>query len=204
MALGAQEFAHATRLAAFAGFDGVEIHADSGYLIHQFLSTNVNRRTDRYGGSPQNRARMAIEVLDAVVGVRGPEYVALKLTPGFTNNEIEEDDLDETYGYLIDALNTRGNLMFLHFYFGDLATSTTFRTLRQRFKGRVLVDGSLPAADYAAMIAAGETDLIGFGRAFIANPDLPVRLLRNLPLADVDYLTLYTAGLEAVRNRGQV
>ncbi len=73
----ADEFARATKLAAFAGFDGVTIHADSGYLIHQFLSTNVNQRTDRYGGSAENRARFALEVLDKVIAVNGPEYVSI-------------------------------------------------------------------------------------------------------------------------------
>jgi N-ethylmaleimide reductase len=190
----AAEFAHAARLAAFAGFDGVEIHADSGYLIHQFLSTNVNRPTDRYGGSPENRARMALEVLDAVTAVQGPEYVAIKLTPGWTNNEIEEEQVEETYAYLLDEISVRGRLMFIHFYFPDLATSALFRSLRRRVRGPVLVDGSLAPADYAGMIASGETDLAGFGRAFIANPDLPLRLQRGLPLADVDYATLYAGG----------
>lgn len=192
----AAEFAHATRLAAFAGFDGVEIHADSGYLIHQFLSTNANKRTDRYGGSPENRARMALEVLDAVTAVKGPDYVAIKLTPGWTNNEIEEEQVEDTYGHLLDEIAARGRLMFIHFYFPDLATSGLFRSLRQRVRSPVLVDGSLAPADYAAMVAAGEADLAGFGRAFIANPDLPSRLQGSLPLADVDYGTLYVGGSE--------
>lgn len=190
----AAEFAHATRLATMAGFDGVEIHADSGYLIHQFLSTNVNRRSDRYGGSAENRARMALEVFNAVAAINGPEYVAIKLTPGWTNNEIEEEQAEETYGCLLDGIAARGSIMFTHFYFPDLADSALFRTLRPKVKGNVLVDGSLTAEQYAAMIVAGEADLAGFGRAFIANPDLPRRLREGVPLADVDYATLYMGG----------
>lgn len=190
------EFARATRLAVFAGFDGVEIHADSGYLIHQFLSTNVNKRVDQYGGSSESRARLALEIVDAVCAVRGPEYVAIKLTPGFTVGEIEEDDLDESYCYLVDELSRRGDLLFLHLYFSDLKTSQTYRMLRDRFRGQVLAEGSLPVADYSAMITAGEADLIGFGRAFIANPDLPRRISKGIAWAEVDYDKLYTQGPE--------
>jgi N-ethylmaleimide reductase len=137
---------------------------------------------------------MALEVLDAAIAVKGPEYVAIKLTPGWTNNEIEEEDVEATYGYLLDEITKRGPLMFVHFYFPDLATSEIFRVLRQRYRGHVLVDGSFPPADYAAMIENGRTDLAGFGRAFIANPDLPHRLAHDLRLAEVDYASLYEGG----------
>jgi N-ethylmaleimide reductase len=192
----AAEFANATRLAAFAGFDGVQVHADSGYLIHQFLSTNVNRRTDRYGGDPVNRARFALEVLDAVCAVNGPSYVSMKLTPGFTVHDIEEDDIDEKYGHIVEELNRRGKLLFLHLAFGDLATSPVFRAIRRDYDGVILGEGSLPAADYADMLEAGRIDLTGFGRAFIANPDYLRRLRQGLPLSQVDAETIYSPGPE--------
>jgi N-ethylmaleimide reductase len=190
------EFERAARLAVFAGFDGVQIHADSGYLIHQFLSTNVNRRTDRYGGSPQNRARFALEVLDRVIEVNGPEYVSIKLTPGFQVHDIEEDDIGEKYGYLMEELNKRRGLAFLHLYFHDLATSEVFRTLRGLYRGRVLAEGSLKAAEYAALIKTNAADFIGFARAFIANPDLVERLRQGLPISQPDMNTTYSPGAE--------
>jgi N-ethylmaleimide reductase len=178
----------------FAGFDGVQVHADSGYLIHQFLSTNANQRTDRYGGSPQNRARVALEVLDAVIAVNGPQYVSIKLTPGFQVHEIEEDDIDEKYAYVIDELNRRKGLSFLHLYFGDLDTSPVFRDLRARFEGVVLAEGSLPADVYAQMLQEGLFDLTGFARPFIANPDFLIRLREGNALSKTDPETVYSAG----------
>jgi N-ethylmaleimide reductase len=192
----ADEFVRATRLAMFAGFDGVQVHADSGYLIHQFLSTNVNQRTDRYGGSPQNRARFALEVLDKVVAVNGPGYVSIKLTPGFQVHEIEEDDIEEKYGYLIDQLNQRPGLSFLHLYFYDLATSGVFKMMREGFSGQVLGEGSLKAVDYARMVETGDLDFTGFARAYISNPDLAERLAAGRPISQPDMNTTYSLGAE--------
>jgi N-ethylmaleimide reductase len=190
------EFRRATLLAAFAGFDGVQVHADSGYLIHQFLSTNANHRTDRYGGSAQNRARFALEVLDAVISVKGSQYVALKLTPGFDVHEIQEEDIAEKYGYLVDKLNRRQPLMFLHFYFNDLETSETFRTLRRQYRGAVLAEGSLKPQHYGALMQEGLIQLTGFGRAFIANPDYIRRLRQGLTLSRADPETIYGLGAQ--------
>ena len=188
------EFRRAARLAVFAGFDGVQVHADSGYLIHQFLSTNANKRTDRYGGSPQNRARFALEVLDAVSSVNGPEYVSIKLTPGFQVHEIEEDDIVEKYRYLIEELNQRMPLMFLHLYFDELETSDVYRDLRSRFRGKVLAEGSLKPERYAQMMREGLLDFTGVGRPFIANPDYPHRLINGLELSRADADTIYGLG----------
>jgi len=194
--LVAAEFAHAARLAAFAGFDGVQVHADSGYLIHQFLSTNANDRTDRYGGSPVNRARFALEVLDAVCAVNGPGFVSIKLTPGFQVHEIEEDDIEEKYTYIVDELNKREGLSFLHLAFGDLAQSPIFRSMRRRYQGLVLAEGSLPAHEYVDMLQRKQIDFTGFARAFIANPDYLRRLREGLPLTKVDPETIYSLGPE--------
>lgn len=192
----ADEFVRATRLAMFAGFDGVQVHADSGYLIHQFLSTNVNLRTDRYGGSVENRARFALEVLDKVIAVNGPEYVSIKLTPGFQVHEIEEDDIEAKYAYLIGELNKRKGLSFMHLYFGDLLTSDIYRMMRERFKGLVLAEGSLTAAKYAELVGSGFTDFTGFARAFISNPDLVSRLAGGHPISQPDMNTTYSPGAE--------
>lgn len=192
----ADEFARAAKLAVLAGFDGVQVHADSGYLIHQFLSTNVNQRTDRYGGSPQNRARFALEVLDRVIDVNGPEFVSIKLTPGFQVHDIEEDDIAEKYAYLVDELNKRKGLSFLHLYFGDLASSSVYQDIRRSFHGLVLAEGSLRAIDYARFVAEQQADLIGFARAFISNPDLVERLRHGWPISQPDMNTTYSLGAE--------
>ena len=194
--LVADEFARATRLASFAGFDGVQIHADSGYLIHQFLSTNVNKRTDRYGGSPQNRARFALEVLDRVVAVRGANYVSIKLTPGFQVHDIEEDDIEEKYTYLVEELNKRAGLSFLHLYMGDLMDSAIYAKMRGLFGGQVLAEGSAKAVQYAEMIRDGRADFTGYARAYMSNPDLVERLAAGLPISQPDMNTTYTSGAE--------
>ncbi|MDB5982098.1 MAG: 12-oxophytodienoate reductase [Pseudomonas sp.] len=196
VSLIADEFERATKLAVFAGFDGVQVHADSGYLIHQFLSTNVNQRTDRYGGSPQNRARFALEVLDKVIAVNGAGYVSIKLTPGFQVHDIEEDDIEEKYMYLIDELNKRKGLSFLHLYFGDLLTSEVYRSIRGRFDGMVLAEGSLTASQYSEMVGGGAADFIGFARAFVSNPDLVERLRDGLPISQPDMNSMYSLGAE--------
>lgn len=188
------DFQRSAQLAKWAGFDGVEIHADSGYLIHQFLSTNVNRRTDRYGGTPQNRARFALEVLDAVIAVTSPEFVTVKFTPGLDIHDIAETDVDEKYPYLIEELNRRGPLSFLHLFFPDLEQSPCYALLSKAFHGKVLADGSLTIKQYERLLATGGADLIGFGRAFIANPDLVFRLELGLPLSSSDQDTIYSPG----------
>jgi N-ethylmaleimide reductase len=190
------DFQHAARLARWAGFDGVQIHADSGYLLHQFLSTNVNRRSDRYGGSPQNRARLVLEVLDAIVADEGPQFVSIKLTPGLTVHEIEESDVDEKYPYLIEELNKRQPLAFLHLAFLDLLDSPYYGPLAAAFNGLVLADGSLDVTSYEHLLDSGQADLVGFGRAFIANPDLVTRLCNDRPLSTADQETIYSPGAE--------
>ncbi len=135
-----------------------------------------------------------LEVVDAVCAVRGPEFVAIKLTPGFTIGEIEEADIDEKYSYIIKELNARGDLLFLHLWFNDLKQSEIYRKIRNDFKGKILAEGSLTADEYATGIEAGTMDLIGFGRMFISNPDLPLRLAQDAPLSQPDYETIYTPG----------
>ncbi len=192
----ANEFARATRLAAFAGFDGVQVHSDSGYLLHQFLSTNVNQRQDRYGGSPENRCRMTLEVLDAVIAVNGPNYVSIKLTPGLDVHDIEEDDIPEKYAYLVDQLNQRSGLAFLHLYFNELLSSDVFAAMRARFSGIVLAEGSLRPQQYCEMLADGRLDFTGVGRPFIANPDYIERLRNGWTLSRSDPETIYSPGAE--------
>lgn len=192
IALIVDEFRRATMMADFAGFDGVQIHADSGYLIHQFLSTNVNQREDRYGGSVENRARFLLEIVDACVGVKGPEYVSVKLTPGYDVHEIEEDDSMALYSYIIGELNNRGDLSFLQLYMQDLLVSEVYTMIWKSFTGAILSEGSLKAATYAKLIEDGLCEMISFGRAYIANPDLATRLKVGAPLSQPDYMSFYS------------
>ena len=131
-----------------------------------------------------------------MVAVTGPEYVSIKLTPGFPVHDIDEDDIPEKYGYLIDELNQRKGLAFLHLYFYDLATSDIFRSLRQRYQGKVLAEGSLKAVQYAEMVRSGDADFTGFARAYISNPDLAERLRLGLPISQPDMNTTYSLGAE--------
>jgi N-ethylmaleimide reductase len=190
------EFQRATQLAVWAGFDGVEVHADSGYLIHQFLSTNVNLRDDEYGGTPEKRSRFALEVLDAVIAVNGPEFVSIKFTPRSPVQDIVELDAVEKYAYLVEEVGKRGDLAFMHLFFAGLMNDDIFPMMAGTYQGRILAEGSLTLPDYNLLLQQGRTDLVGFGRAFIANPDLVLRLENNLPLSWPDADTIYTAGPE--------
>ncbi|MBO9540500.1 alkene reductase [bacterium] len=192
------EFAQATRNAREAGFDGVELHATSGYLPHQFLSTNSNQRTDAYGGSPENRARFVLEVIDAMAEAWSADRVGIKVSPGQGFNDMVDETARETYGYLADELAKR-HLAYLHvtrqaqFSPAD-QTFDSFAEMRRRFKGPLIVNGGLTKAEAETLLANGQGDLFSFGAAYIANPDLLERLEADLPLAVSDRSTHYAGG----------
>lgn len=190
-----QDFRRATQRAFTAGFDGVEIHGDSGYLIQQFLSSNVNRRTDRYGGSIENRARFLLEVVEAAASVRSSAYVAVKLTPGWNLHEIEEEQTQELYAHIADRLNAI-DPAFVHIFDATGLDSDLYSSFRQRFQGLMLAEANLTVESSAQAIAAGKADMAGFGRSFISNPDLPQRIARGTPLTKPDAETFYTPGAE--------
>jgi len=190
-----EDFRQATRRAALAGFDGVEIHADSGYLIHQFLSSNVNQRQDKYGGSIPNRAQFLLEILDAAATVRGPEYVGVKLTPGFAFHEIEEDGAEELYAYIAQQLNQR-ELCFVHMFDGEGLDTELFSLFRSRYQGVVIAEASLDM-DQASQACEAETaEMMAFGRLYISNPDLVRRIAMGAELAPYDPETFYTQGAQ--------
>ncbi|OHC27133.1 MAG: alkene reductase, partial [Pseudomonadales bacterium RIFCSPLOWO2_12_59_9] len=187
-------YRQAARLAIEAGFDGVELHAASGYLPEQFLSTGSNQRTDQYGGSVQNRARFVLDVLAAMASEIGSDRVGIKISPEMNFNDISDANPQETYSYLVEQL--RGlNLAYLHVaLFG--ASIDYHALLRPLFDGSYLVGGGLDQRSAAALIADGRADAAVFGSAFLANPDLPERFRAgaelNLPNKD----TFYTPGAE--------
>lgn len=191
----ALEFAAAARNAIDTGFDGVEIHSANGYLLHQFLSSNVNRRTDRYGGSIANRVRMPLQVLDAVVAEVGAERTGLRISPGHTFNDIAEDDMAELYAHYLGELEKR-HLAYLHLMrpFANTIDQDLVALVRAHYRGKLMVCGGYDRDGAAAVVASGAADAVAFGRAFISNPDLVERMRAGAPLTEADQATFYTPG----------
>jgi len=191
----AREFVQGARNAIDAGFDGVEVHSANGYLLHQFLSSNVNQRDDRYGGSIENRIRMPLEVIDAVIAEIGAGRVGVRISPGHTFNDIEEADMTELYDRYIRALDERG-LAYLHV---QRPTANTLdidvvEMARPLFNGPIIACGGYNAKTGAALIERGTAAAVAFGKAFISNPDLPARIRSGAELTPLDEATLYTPG----------
>jgi N-ethylmaleimide reductase len=186
------EYRNATRRALEAGFDGVELHAASGYLPEQFLSSKSNQRTDAYGGSVANRVRFVVEVLEAMASVAGSGRVGLKISPEMNFNDVSDDTPQETYRHLVERIASL-NLAYLHVaLFG---TPTNYHgLLRPLFRGAYLAGGGFTGGSAEAALAQGRADAIVFGAAFIANPDLPKRLAEGLSLAEPDKATFYAPG----------
>ncbi|HEY0187550.1 MAG TPA: alkene reductase [Cellulomonas sp.] len=187
------DFADAARNAVAAGFDGVEIHGANGYLVHQFLATNANQRTDAWGGSVSGRTRFAVEVARAVADAIGAPRTGIRLSPGTTLGDIHEADLEQTYGSLVEQLAPL-SLAYLHLMEAPEQRDLTLR-LRERWPGTVVLNpftGGEPTGPEAlALIEDGTADLISFGALFIANPDLPERLRRGGPFTPPDRTTSF-------------
>ena len=193
------EFASAARRAIAAGFDGVELHGANGYLIDQFLNTASNRRTDRWGGSVENRIRFALEVAKATAAAIGADRVGLRISPyGAFNGMGPDADMDALYVRLVEEAGALG-LAYIHVVdhssMGAPAVGDAIKArIRSSFKGLYVLSGGYDAARAEADLAAGKGDLVAFGRPFIANPDLVRRIRRGLPLAAPDAATFYTPG----------
>lgn len=195
------DYARAAHLALRAGFDGIELHGANGYLIEQFLSPHTNRRVDAWGGDVTRRLRFAVAVVDACVDAIGAERVGIRLSPyGRLGEMVVYDAIDATYARLADHLRAAG-IAYVH-----LCDHATFRdspmpdaikrTIRTGFGGPLVLAGGYDLARANADLAAGRADLIGFGRPFLANPDLVERLRRGVALNEPDPATFYTAGPE--------
>lgn len=189
-----QGYRTAARLAIEAGFDGVELHAASGYLPEQFLSTGSNQRDDQYGGSVENRARFVLEVLAAMVSEVGSDRVGIKISPEMNFNDITDANPQETYTYLVKQIADL-NLAYLHVaLFG--AQFDYHAALRPLFNGTYLIGSGQTQDSAQALIDAGEADAVVFGGAFLANPDLPERFRQNAELNTPDKETFYAPGAE--------
>ncbi|WP_427164547.1 alkene reductase [Streptomyces sp. C1-1] len=193
----ARSFAEAAVRAVDAGFDGVELHGANGYLISQFLSSNANLRTDRYGGSVTNRIRFAVEAVSATVDAIGGARTGIRLSPGGTFWGVEESDVPELYTALLTEL-ARLDVAYVHLE--ATADDDVLLDLRRAWPGTLIVNPVLPMGpkqtgrtDADRWLELG-AELISFGRAFIANPDLVERLRTGVPIAPVDEATYYQGG----------
>jgi N-ethylmaleimide reductase len=193
------EYRQAAAQAIRAGFDGVELHGTTGYLPMQFLTPNSNRRTDRYGGSTQNRVRFVVEALEAMVdGVGSPGRVGLRISPGFSFNDMKDDDPVATYTWLLRAIDAMG-LAYLHINRAAdvplFATSfLAFEMFRPLFKGTMIAAGCLDRENGTELVRQGLADAVAYGRPFLANPDLPARFRGDAPLNLPDPSTFFTPG----------
>lgn len=185
-----RDFAAAATNAITAGFDGVELHSASGYIVQQFLSTNANLRTDEYGGSIENRTRFLFEVLDAMIAAIGASRVGVKFSPAIPFNDVEETDVDVLYPYILEHLNER-NLAYV--FIAD-HTNQRHAKLRPLFNGRYLAGTGFTKESGAALLAQDGADAIVYGVKMLANPDLPERFKRNAALNEPDPATFYVPG----------
>ena len=182
-----------------AGFDGVEVHGANGYLLDQFLRDGTNHRTDEYGGSIENRARLLLEVTQAVAGVWGAQRVGVRLSPSGTFNDMHDSNPVATFSYAAEALNQFG-LAYLHIVEVNEAdlrhggTEVPTRHLHERFTGTLMVNGGYNSDRANAVLGKKEADLVSFGTLFLANPDLPQRFAFNAPLNPPDPTTFYGGG----------
>ena len=192
------QYRQAAERAKRAGFDFVEVHAANGYLLQQFLATNTNQRTDQYGGSLENRARLVLEVLDTCIGVMGADRVGMRLSPYFAFNDIDDAETEPMTLYLAAELTKRG-VAYLHIaepgWVGGPSLPYDFRQkLRAAYKGILIICGEQTAKSGEKMLNDGLADAIAFGRAFIANPDLVERIRQNALLNTPDRSTFYGGG----------
>jgi N-ethylmaleimide reductase len=178
-----------------AGFDGVELHGANGYLIDQFLRDGTNQRTDKYGGSVENRVRFLAEVTEAVVGVWGAERVGVRLSPNAAFNDMSDSDPRATFGAAVMALD-RLDIGYIHVTRagpgdnvpGGPIDADFFRPL---FSNTIISAAGYDKAQAEAQLKSGNADLIAFATLFISNPDLPARFKANAPLAEGDRATFY-------------
>jgi N-ethylmaleimide reductase len=193
----ARSYALAARRAVDAGFDGVELHGANGYLISQFLSSNANLRTDRYGGSVRNRIRFAVEATAATVEAVGAARTGIRLSPGGTFWGVAETDVTELYTALLTEL---ARLEPAYVHLEATTDEEVLLDLRRAWPGTLIMNPVRPMGPKQTGRAEADhwlglgADLISFGRAFIANPDLVERLRNALPIAPVDEATYYQGG----------
>jgi N-ethylmaleimide reductase len=198
------QYARAAANAFEAGFDAVELHGANGYLIDQFLQDNANTRTDRYGGSIENRARFLAEVVAEVGAVAGAGRVGVRLSPSSTFQDMADSDPRALFAHVFGLLDEAG-IAFLHIVepgvSGDRTVARDADTIdaawaRRYFRGPIVAAGNFEPTTAAEAVGTGHADAIAFGRAFLANPDLPARVIAGAELTPADPATFYGGGDE--------
>ncbi len=197
-----EQFRQGALNAIASDFDGVELHGAFGYLIDQFLQDGSNQRTDRYGGSVENRARFLLEVVDAVCQAIGSDRVGIKLSPSNTYYGMKDSNPEATFGYAIGSLN-QFDLAYIHLMEPapkDLERGakidSVLSTFRSCYEGTIVTNGGYDKDGGNAAVASGMADVVSYGRPFIANPDLPRRYARDAELNEPDPSTFYGVGDE--------
>lgn len=194
------DYRQAAERAKAAGFDGVELHGANGYLIDQFMQDNSNHRTDTYGGAIENRARLLLEAVEALVSVWGPDRIAVRIGPAGKWNDMDDSDPTALFNYVALQLN-RFDLAYLHIVeprvSGNVVTAEgqgpiAAEQLRKVFKGKIMAAGGFEPETAEAVLQKGDADLVAFGRHFISNPDLPARIRDGWPLSAYDRDSFYT------------
>jgi len=189
------EYRQATANAYRAGFAGVELHCTSGYLPAQFLSTGTNQRDDRYGGSVEDRIRFVVETLEAMGAVDGMNRVGMRICPGNPFNDLSDEDPEETFTALLDAVNKLG-LAYLHVIRLARGPVDNIALASEHFDGPLILNDSYDFDEASETVASGTAAAISFARHFIGNPDLVERFTSGAELAGFDLKTLYTPGAE--------
>jgi N-ethylmaleimide reductase len=193
-----EDFKRGAENALAAGFDGVEIHGANGYLLDQFAKDGANKRTDAYGGSIENRAKLMLEVSKVVAAVAGAERTGIRISPVTPANDISDSDPQPLFDHIVDGLNAL-KLTYLHVVEGatggprDIAPFD-YASLRKRFGGAYVANNGYDFDLATKVLEAGAADLIAFGKPFISNPDLVERLKTGAPLNEWDKATFYGGG----------
>ena len=194
------DFAHATKCAQEAGFDGVEVHGAHGYLLHQFWVEQTNKREDEYGGSRENRARLTLDVLDACIDAWDADHVGIRISPLGTFNNVEAGYNEDKNIWMIEQINKR-QPMYLHLSEPDWAGGTPYNDgfrekIRAAFDNTIIAAGGYTAEKAEKNVEAGFIDAVAFGRDYIANPDLAERIYQGAPLNEQHPATFYGGGTE--------
>jgi N-ethylmaleimide reductase len=193
-----EDFKRGTANALAAGFDGIEIHGANGYLLDQFAKDGTNKRTDAYGGSIENRAKLMLEVSKVVAAEAGAERTGIRISPVTPSNDVSDSNPQPLFDYIVDQLNAL-KLTYIHVVEGatggprDIAPFD-YGSLRKRFKGAYMANNGYDFALANQVLEAGAADLIAFGKPFISNPDLVERLKQGAPLNEWDKATFYGGG----------
>lgn len=191
-------FGDAARACREAGFDAIELHGANGYLPHQFLSPFLNRRTDDYGGTPEKRARFAIEVMQAMMQHYPPSLVGMRISPYSDYNGATDPDPEPSYRFLVRTLNEQKvgflELADTSFWYGKFERSRMLDLVKPLFDGKVIANGGIEPAQGNELVAKGEVDAVSFGRLWMANPDLPERIRRGGPYTKANLRRSYGGG----------